>query len=68
MIHTEGHVAGITGISFPKGKDEIFATIDDSGFIYVWDNNEINVITKCSSGTMQRSKVYIYNYYYIYYI
>lgn len=34
----------------------MFATIDDGGYIFVWDNNDLSLITKCSSGTQIRTK------------
>jgi len=55
MQHTEGHLADILGVSFPLTKNEFFVSIDSSGVSYVWDNNDLNVITKCSPGNMNKS-------------
>ncbi len=56
MLHTEGHIESVNDIVFPVGSNENFATIDDSGFIFVWDTNEMNVMTKCFANVMNKVK------------
>ncbi|EAS05346.1 zinc carboxypeptidase family protein, putative (macronuclear) [Tetrahymena thermophila SB210] len=56
MLHTESHLASIQGIAFPNNRNEFFATIDLNGYTYIWDNNEMNVITKFTPGQMMRTQ------------
>jgi hypothetical protein len=55
MLHAEGHIAGIEGISFPHNKNNFFSTIDSHGATLIWDNNDISVITKCTVGNMGKT-------------
>lgn len=54
LLYIEGHAASITSLAFLKTRNDIFATIDTLGYIYVWDNNDFNIITKCTPGTMNK--------------
>lgn len=56
MVHTEGHMNGVNGIAFQENKNDVFATIDDGGYIFIWDNNDLSLLTKCSSGTQVRTR------------
>lgn len=56
MLHTEGHLSSIEGVCFPHGKNDFFTTIDSSGLTYVWDNNDLNIITKCTPGNMGKAQ------------
>lgn len=55
-VSSEGHVEHIAGVAFQKGKTDIFATIDVSGVILVWDINTLNVVTKCTTTTTPKPK------------
>jgi FOG: WD40 repeat len=55
-INSEGHVEHISQVAFKKDKVDIFATIDHAGQIIVWDLNTLNVITRCTSGTINKAK------------
>lgn len=56
MIHTEGHISSIEGVCFPSNKNDYFVTISTDGVAYVWDNNEMCVLTKCQPGNMQKTQ------------
>ncbi|KRW99659.1 WD40-repeat-containing domain [Pseudocohnilembus persalinus] len=55
-VHNEGHISPIIDVAFQKGKNDLFVTIDAQGYIFVWDNNELNVITKCVKNGFNKSQ------------
>lgn len=61
-VHTEGHVQALLGLALPSDSNDIFATIDNEGFVLVWDLNDMVVITRCipvSMNRIQGSSVFI---------
>lgn len=50
------------GLALPNDTNDIFATIDNEGFVLVWDLNDMVVITRCipvSMNRIQGSSVFI---------
>lgn len=54
MVHTEGHLSAIVGLSVPTNSCDLFVSIDFEGIVMVWDLNEMLVITRCIPLNMNR--------------
>lgn len=50
MIHTDAHYGGINDITFGGSNPNEFVTIDETGILKIWDNNEYKTLFTASGG------------------